>query len=133
MDTHCVTQPKLHQQSSSKVVDFKLAREEDKRKERYLTAKYGSHQMSLIRKRLKVEMWMFEQLQHICKSADEDSEADDVEVEIDLDQVLDIEDDIQRKQFLMVKFKLLDILLNMCFQDLLAKSASSKEVIDVSA
>ena len=33
------------------------------RKEKYLTAKYGAHQMALIRKRLGVEMWMFDQLQ----------------------------------------------------------------------
>lgn len=33
------------------------------RKKRYLTAKYGQHQMNLIKKRLKVEMWMYEQLQ----------------------------------------------------------------------
>lgn len=33
------------------------------RKKKYLTAKYGSHQMALIKKRLHVEMWMCEQLQ----------------------------------------------------------------------
>lgn len=35
------------------------------RKKKYLTAKYGQHQMSLIKKRLKVEMWMYEQLQNL--------------------------------------------------------------------
>lgn len=45
------------------------------RKKRYLTAKYGQHQMNLIKKRLKVEMWMYEQLQalfqvvSVCVSA----------------------------------------------------------------
>lgn len=32
------------------------------RKKKYLTAKYGQHQMNLIKKRLRVEMWMYEQL-----------------------------------------------------------------------
>ena len=40
----------------------------EKKREKYLTAKYGAHQMALIRKRLKVEMWMFDQLQEICES-----------------------------------------------------------------
>ena len=38
------------------------------KREKYLTAKYGAHQMALIRKRLKVEMWMFDQLQVLCQS-----------------------------------------------------------------
>lgn len=46
------------------------------RREKFLTAKYGSHQMSLIRKRLAVEMWLYDELQklfdppvsiHTCK------------------------------------------------------------------
>lgn len=37
--------------------------EMNERKRKYLTAKYGQHQMNLIKKRLKVEMWMYEQLQ----------------------------------------------------------------------
>lgn len=62
------------------------------RKKKYLTAKYGSHQMSLIKKRLRVEMWMYERLQVLYKS-------DDSEVEIDLDQLLDMEDP-KRKEWL---------------------------------
>ncbi|OTF77375.1 phosphatase 1 regulatory subunit 14B-like protein, partial [Euroglyphus maynei] len=38
------------------------------RKKRYLTAKYGQHQMNLIKKRLKVETWMYEQLQFLFDS-----------------------------------------------------------------
>lgn len=38
------------------------------KKKRYLTAKYGSHQMNLIKKRIKVEMWMYEQLQFLFDS-----------------------------------------------------------------
>ena len=44
-------------------MDFAAPGEMKERKEKYLTAKYGSHQMALIRKRLSVEMWMFDQLQ----------------------------------------------------------------------
>lgn len=45
-------------------VNFASGRSDDPgRKKKYLTAKYGQHQMSLIRKRLRVEMWMFDQLQ----------------------------------------------------------------------
>lgn len=40
----------------------------NERKKRYLTAKYGQHQMNLIKKRLKVEMWMYEQLQFLYNS-----------------------------------------------------------------
>ena len=46
-------------------VEFAQIGEVKERKEKYLTAKYGAHQMSLIRKRLNVEMWMFDQLQSL--------------------------------------------------------------------
>lgn len=35
------------------------------KREKYLTAKYGSHQMNLIRKRLSVEMWLYDELQKL--------------------------------------------------------------------
>lgn len=38
----------------------------DEKKGRYLTAKYGVHQMSLIRKRLQVENWMYDKLKELC-------------------------------------------------------------------
>ena len=38
------------------------------RKKKYLTAKYGQHQMSLIKKRLRVEMWMYEELQSLYQT-----------------------------------------------------------------
>ena len=44
-------------------VEFAQVGEMKEKKEKYLTAKYGAHQMSLIRKRLGVEMWMYDQLQ----------------------------------------------------------------------
>lgn len=37
------------------------------RKKKYLTAKYGQQQMNLIKKRLKIEMWLYEQLQELAK------------------------------------------------------------------
>ena len=49
----------------SKAVNFSTNPENEKHREKYLTAKYGAHQMALIRKRLKVEMWMFDQLQKL--------------------------------------------------------------------
>ena len=52
----------------SKAVNFSTNPENEKHREKYLTAKYGAHQMALIRKRLKVEMWMFDQLQELQDS-----------------------------------------------------------------
>ena len=40
----------------------------EKEREKFLTAKYGAHQMALIRKRLKVEMWMYDRLQKLFSS-----------------------------------------------------------------
>ncbi|CAL1295800.1 unnamed protein product [Larinioides sclopetarius] len=70
-------------------VNFDLDNEEmHERKKKYLTAKYGQHQMSLIKKRLRVEMWMYDQLQILYDSSDDSSS---YEVEIDVDELLDIE------------------------------------------
>lgn len=39
----------------------------DEKKSRFLTAKYGLHQMSLIRKRLQVESWVYDYLkENVC-------------------------------------------------------------------
>jgi hypothetical protein len=46
-------------------VDFIEHGEVKEKREKYLTAKYGSHQMSLIRKRLSVEMWLYDELQKL--------------------------------------------------------------------
>ncbi|XP_053200316.1 protein phosphatase 1 regulatory subunit 14B-like [Panonychus citri] len=70
------------------------------RKKNYLTAKYGQHQMNLIKKRLRVEMWMCEQLQSLY-SNDDGTESN--EVEIDLDELLDLEGDDRRKDWLKAK------------------------------
>ena len=52
----------------NKTVNFRISPVNEKEREKYLTAKYGAHQMALIRKRLKVEMWMFDQLQTLYTS-----------------------------------------------------------------
>jgi len=94
----------------SKTVNFSTGQDTEKKREKFLTAKYGAHQMALIRKRLRVEMWMYDQLQTLY--SEEESTND---VEIDLDEVLDIEDDNLRKKFIF---------------DLLTSSKSSREVIN---
>jgi len=81
----------------SKAVNFSTNPENEKHREKYLTAKYGAHQMALIRKRLKVEMWMFDELQNLQDSENESTK----ELDIDLDEILDMDDEIQRKIFLM--------------------------------
>jgi len=72
------------------------------KREKYLTAKYGSHQMSLIRKRLSVEMWLYDELQKLYEDPDSPSGSSEVnpEVEIDLDEVLDLEGDAERRKFI---------------------------------
>ena len=50
----------------SKTVAFKMsAGVSEREREKFLTAKYGAHQMALIRKRLRVEMWMYERLHEL--------------------------------------------------------------------
>lgn len=43
--------------------------EGDSRKKKYLTAKYGQQQMNLIKKRLKIELWLYEHLQELAKGS----------------------------------------------------------------
>ena len=71
----CDNRSTLHQpkqiktkSSESKAVNFPGSPGGEKKHERFLTAKYGAHQMKMIRKRLKVEMWMFDQLQILCQA-----------------------------------------------------------------
>jgi len=49
-------------------VNFKEKGEIKEKREKFLTAKYGHHQMSLIRKRLAVEMWLYEELKKLYES-----------------------------------------------------------------
>jgi len=73
-------------------VNFGGGTGEEKKREKFLTAKYGAHQMALIRKRLRVEMWMYERLTEIYGSDD---------IEIDLDEVLDMEDEAERRTYII--------------------------------
>lgn len=50
-------------------VNFKDKGEIKERREKFLTAKYGNHQMSLIRKRLAVEMWLYEELKKLYQTS----------------------------------------------------------------
>jgi len=64
---HGVNSPgKSSQRESSVNFDArdKCGDKQEQRK-RYLTAKYGAHQMLLIKKRLEVEMWVFEELKRL--------------------------------------------------------------------
>ena len=70
--------------------------------------------MALIRKRLRVEMWMYERLHELYGAVNQQlnlyiglrktkaSFPDQEDIEIDLDEVLDIDSDIERRVFLNV-------------------------------
>ncbi|XP_076757490.1 protein phosphatase 1 regulatory subunit 14B isoform X3 [Xylocopa sonorina] len=79
-------------------VAFSEKGEVKERREKFLTAKYGSHQMSLIRKRLAVEMWLFDELEKLYESVNESGK--NREVEIDIDELLDMDSDDHRRRFL---------------------------------
>lgn len=71
------------------------------RREKFLTAKYGSHQMALIRKRLAVEMWLYDELQKLYEIPKESSGAAGAqEVEVDIDELLDMDTDDSRRRHL---------------------------------
>jgi len=76
-----------------------LGEVEEERK-KYLTAKYGQHQMKLIRKRLAVEDWLDKALTSLY---DVTSETSTYDCDIDLDDLLDLEDDLCRRKFLQEK------------------------------
>ncbi|XP_075225336.1 protein phosphatase 1 regulatory subunit 14B isoform X3 [Lycorma delicatula] len=80
-------------------VNFSEKGEVKERREKFLTAKYGSHQMSLIRKRLAVEMWLYDELQKLYESS-ESSTTKAREVEVDIDELLDMDNDDQRRRHL---------------------------------
>ncbi|XP_065338709.1 protein phosphatase 1 regulatory subunit 14C [Cloeon dipterum] len=79
-------------------VNFSDQSEVKKSREKFLTAKYGSHQMSLIRKRLAVEMWLYDELQKLYDIPA--SKTGNTEVDVDLDHLLDMDDDNQRRKHL---------------------------------
>lgn len=60
-------------------MNFKEKGEVKEKREKFLTAKYGHHQMSLIRKRLAVEMWLYEELKKLYESTNVSSQVLDPE------------------------------------------------------
>lgn len=78
-------------------VNFSEKGEVKERREKFLTAKYGSHQMSLIRKRLAVEMWLYDELQKLYEPVENSKSR---EVEVDIDELLDMDNDDQRRRHL---------------------------------
>ncbi|XP_018562718.1 protein phosphatase 1 regulatory subunit 14B isoform X1 [Anoplophora glabripennis] len=83
-------------------VDFKDKGEIKEKREKFLTAKYGHHQMSLIRKRLAVEMWLYEELKKLYenKSTKQVDDVNSDEVEVDIDELLDMDSDEERRRHL---------------------------------
>jgi len=69
--------------------------------------------MSLIRKRLSVEMWLYDELQKLFE--EEGSSTATHDVEIDLDEVLDLDGDAERRKFL---------------QSLLTEAKKSQDVVN---
>jgi len=81
-----------------KAVNFEDASGRMDSRKKYLTAKYGSHQMALIRKRLSVEMWLLEEMTKLYGTLPGGEEVP--YKELDLDELLDLEETQQRRGFL---------------------------------
>ncbi|XP_076441813.1 uncharacterized protein LOC143280919 [Babylonia areolata] len=64
------------------------------KREKYLTAKYGAHQMLLIKKRLAVEMWVFEELGRLYCTEDDDHDCN-----LELEEVLNLDTDEERREY----------------------------------
>ncbi|XP_062570237.1 uncharacterized protein LOC134232300 [Saccostrea cucullata] len=84
--------------SSETHVSFnhKNKEEEKDKRQKYLTAKYGQHQMMLIRKRLAVEDWLYDKLRelHNCQEDNEDHDCN-----LDLEDVLNLDTDVERREY----------------------------------
>ncbi|XP_005101188.1 uncharacterized protein LOC101853466 [Aplysia californica] len=85
---------KMASDGSPRNVGFTLKDQHTEKKKKYLTAKYGQHQMLLIKKRLRVEMWIFDELRKLYNSED-----DDHDCELELEDLLNLETDSERKQY----------------------------------
>lgn len=72
-------------------------REEEKdKRQKYLTARYGQHQMMLIRKRLAVEDWLYDQLRTLYNC---ENDEDDHDCQLDLEDVLNLDSDSERLRY----------------------------------
>ncbi|XP_041352613.1 protein phosphatase 1 regulatory subunit 14C-like [Gigantopelta aegis] len=80
-------------------VNFKLNREQEvEKKKKYFTAKYGQHQMMLIRKRLAVEEWVYEALRDLYDCLEYE---DDHTCKLDVEDILNYDTDEERRQYAM--------------------------------
>ncbi|VDI28157.1 protein phosphatase 1 regulatory subunit 14B-like [Mytilus edulis] len=106
-------------------VGFTHHRDEEKEKrQKYLTARYGQHQMTLIRKRLAVEDWLYEKLRtlHDCKI-----DTDDHDCELDLEEVLNLDTDQERIKYIQEELKnpkLSQDDINVFIEELLQKAST---------
>eukprot|EP00916_Digyalum_oweni_P017702 GHVL01029110.1.p1 GENE.GHVL01029110.1~~GHVL01029110.1.p1 ORF type:complete len:125 (+),score=11.89 GHVL01029110.1:1-375(+) len=95
---HGVNPPGKSSQRESSVnfeTKDKCVNQHEQRK-RYLTAKYGAHQMLLIKKRLEVEMWVFDELKRLyC------TENDDHDCDLELEEILNLDTDAERREYTM--------------------------------
>ncbi|CAG5126808.1 unnamed protein product [Candidula unifasciata] len=94
MDTSYSPPPKPRTQESHKNVEFNLKDQHKENKKKYLTAKYGAHQMFLIKKRLGVEMWIFDELRKLYNC-----ENDDHDCELELEDILNLDTDTERRDY----------------------------------
>ncbi|XP_067938412.1 protein phosphatase 1 regulatory subunit 14A-like isoform X2 [Watersipora subatra] len=72
---------------------------QQEQKTKFLTMKYGQNQIRLIQKRLKIEFWIDAELKTLY-SIDESS-GETYPCDVDLDEILELEDREERKQFLL--------------------------------
>lgn len=86
------------QNSAEAHVSFnnKNKEEEKDKRQKYLTAKYGQHQMMLIRKRLAVEDWLYDKLRELYDCQDD---SDDHNCKLDLEDVLNLDTDVERREY----------------------------------
>nr|XP_011418994.2 uncharacterized protein LOC105322152 [Crassostrea gigas] len=86
------------QNSAEAHVSFnnKNKEEEKDKRQKYLTAKYGQHQMMLIRKRLAVEDWLYDKLRELYDCQDD---SDDHDCKLDLEDVLNLDTDVERREY----------------------------------
>ncbi|ELU00490.1 hypothetical protein CAPTEDRAFT_20914 [Capitella teleta] len=92
-------------------VGFKEPQECTQEREKYLTAKYPKKTMHLIRKRIAVEYYLDEELRRLYGVNEDDT----YDCEIDIDELLDIDEEVDRRHFLQSK---------------VANSRQSQEVVD---
>ncbi|GFO48686.1 protein phosphatase 1 regulatory subunit 14b [Plakobranchus ocellatus] len=85
------------EKDSPRNVGFNIKDQHSEKRKKYLTAKYGAHQMLLIKKRLGVEMWIFDELRKLYNS-----EVDDHDCELELEEILNLDTDSERREYALV-------------------------------